>query len=300
MYLSQFANKFNSLEIYHDGEFEAFEVLGSKSSQGKKLFFCENNSYVNRILRRSDLSAIITTKDLVDKFSSFNIGILVTSNPRETFFKLHNLLVSEIAFYETEVPKCLTIGLNSNISPIGVVIGKNCTIGNNVKILPGVTIGDNVKIECNSRIGNNPFYFFKEGENSKRVAPAGNLVIGNDVEIGLNCIIEKAVYHGSTKIGNNSKLGANVLVAHDAMIGENCIILNGVSIGARVIVEEGSWLGINSTIANSVKIGPKTRVNIESLVVNDLEPNSIVSGHYAIDHMKFIANQIKLNRKMNE
>jgi UDP-3-O-[3-hydroxymyristoyl] glucosamine N-acyltransferase len=282
--------------LLRDGFFDRFEVLGGKKTNSKNIFFCESIDYFKKVSSRPDLSCVITIESLADKFPTF-VGVLINENPRVLFFELHNILRESKNLNITKINENTNLSISAQVSKYNVTIGKNCLIEDNVTIFPYTFIGDSVTIRSGSRIGVDPFYYYQSGDVMKKVLPSGVTIIGDNVEIGYNVIIENSVFDGKTLIEDSCKINSNVFIGHDAFIMANSILLNGASIGARASIGEYSWIGINSTIANSVEIGKNSRVNISSVVVDNVSENSVVSGHYAINHMEFIANQIKSRRK---
>ena len=90
------------------------------------------------------------------------------------------------------------IGKNSRIYPhayIGdhVTIGDNCTIYPHATIYNGCVIGNNCILHAGSVIGSDGFGFAPEGDNYKKIPQLGNVVLEDDVEIGANTTIDRAV-----------------------------------------------------------------------------------------------------------
>jgi UDP-3-O-[3-hydroxymyristoyl] glucosamine N-acyltransferase len=296
MKLSELVNQYDELVLIREGEFDHFEVLGGKVSKTLKLSYCESVDFVRKVLQRNDIVCLITHPLLVNEFPQ-SMGILVSDNPKEFFYFAHNLRVKEMTKIDSTIDNTSIISSKATISSHNVVIGRNCIIDDNVIVYPNTLIGNNVIIKSGSIIGKEPFYYYKNSNKLTRVYSSGQTVIYDNVEIENNVIIENSVFEGKTTIGDSCKINSNVFIGHDASIMDETILLNGSSIGARAQIGENSWIGINSTIANSVEIGKNTRVNICSVVVSNTAENSVVSGHYAINHMEFIANQIKSRRK---
>lgn len=90
------------------------------------------------------------------------------------------------------------IGKNSRIYPhayIGdhVTIGDNCTVYPHATIYNGCVIGNNCILHAGSVIGSDGFGFAPEGDNYKKIPQLGNVVLEDDVEIGANTTIDRAV-----------------------------------------------------------------------------------------------------------
>ena len=115
------------------------------------------------------------------------------------------------------------IGKNSRIYPhayIGdhVTIGDNCTIYPHATIYNGCVIGNNCILHAGSVIGSDGFGFAPEGDNYKKIPQLGNVVLEDDVEIGANTTIDRAVMD-STIIRRGVKLDNLVQIAHNVEVG---------------------------------------------------------------------------------
>ena len=107
----------------------------------------------------------------------------------------------------------------------GAFIGDNVKIGNNTIIYPNVTvyrdctIGNDCIIHAGTVIGSDGFGFAntKDGKYIK-IYQNGNVTIGNDVEIGANCAIDRAVFN-STIIEDGVRIDNLVHIAHNCKIG---------------------------------------------------------------------------------
>ena len=117
--------------------------------------------------------------------------------------------------YGISIPYTTHIGYGFYIGHFGgIVINKNCVIGNNCNISQGVTLGQ-----------------------TNRGAKKGTPVIGDRVYIGPG-----AVVIGNIKVGNNVAIGANCVVTKD--VPDNGVV---VGIPRKVISYLGSVDYINRT-----------------------------------------------------
>ena len=152
-----------------------------------------------------------------------------------------------------------------------VKIGSHCIIYPGVRIYPGMVIGDNVIIHSNAVIGSDGFGFAPlEDGTWKKIEHTGNVVIGNDVEIGANVCVDKSQM-GSTvigngvkidnlcqiahniEIGNNTVMAAQTGIAGSAKVGEHCIIAGQVGIAGHISIADNTTIGAQSGILSSIK-----------------------------------------------
>jgi len=159
-----------------------------------------------------------------------------------------------------------------------VVVEPFTTIHNNVKIGSGTWIGSNVTIMEGARIGKNcrifpgavisaiPQDLKFEGEDSLTV-------IGNDVTIRECVTVNRGTNaSGKTVIGNNCLLMATAHIAHDCIVGDFAIIVNGVALAGHVTIGKHAIIGGLSAVHQFIHIGEHAMVSGGSLVRKDVPP----------------------------
>ncbi|HSQ97503.1 MAG TPA: acyl-ACP--UDP-N-acetylglucosamine O-acyltransferase [Rickettsiales bacterium] len=167
------------------------------------------------------------------------------------------------------------IGANVEIGAF-CVIGKNVKIGDGCVLKPHVvvegwtTIGKNNKIYSFATIGQQPQDLKFEGEKSE-------VVIGDNNSIREHCTIHPGTKGDNliTKIGSNNLLMVNTHVAHDCMIGDNCVFANNATLGGHVHVGNNVVLGGLCAIHQKVRIGNGAMLGGLSGLGEDLIPYGI-------------------------
>lgn len=162
-----------------------------------------------------------------------------------------------------------TIGDNVKIYPNcyigdGVTIEDNGLIYANVSIYYDTQIGKNVIIHSGTVIGCDGFGHAPQKDGSYvKIPQIGNVIIGNDVEIGANCSIDRATM-GSTIIHDGVRLDNLIQIAHNVEIGEHTVIASqsGVSgsttLGPNCVVGGQVGFAGHITIAKGTKIGAQS------------------------------------------
>jgi UDP-3-O-[3-hydroxymyristoyl] glucosamine N-acyltransferase len=164
------------------------------------------------------------------------------------------------------------IGDNVKIFPncfIGadVTIGNDCLIYSNVSVYHECKIGNATIIHAGCAIGSDGFGHAPQKDGSYiKIPQIGNVVIGNDVEIGSNCSIDRATM-GSTIIHDGVRLDNLIQVAHNVEIGAHTVIaaLTGVSgstsLGPNCVI--GGQVGFSGhiTVAKGTQVGAQSGVN---------------------------------------
>lgn len=253
----------------------------------------DNNLYKLKDLKTK--SVIIVSNNATNEITN-RLSCIVVKNPRRAFQEILSTF-----FIKNKEAKIESNSIIDNSTSIGddvyighnVVIESNCVIGNNVKILHNTVIladtkiGNNVTIGCNNTIGGVGFGYEKNENGDFQLIPhIGNVIIKNNVEIGNNTCIDRAVL-GSTIIGENVKIDNLVHIAHGVTIGSNSVIIANAMIAGSVKIEENVWIAPSASVLNQKSIGSNSLVGLGAVVTKDVKMNAIVVGNPA----KFIKTQ---------
>lgn len=192
------------------------------------------------------------------------------------------------------------IGENSEVLA-GVYVGQNVKIGKNCRIYPyaviydSVEIGDNVTIHSGSVIGADGFgYKFRNGQHIK-VPQIGNVVIGDNVEIGANTCVDRGAL-GSTAIGAGSKVDNLVQIGHNNKIGQHVIVCGQTGISGSCTIENYAILAGSAGIADHVKIGQGAVVMARAGVANDVAAKTQVFGSPAKEKRVAYREQVAISQ----
>ena len=161
-----------------------------------------------------------------------------------------------------------------------VRIGVGCYIQANVVIHDFTIIGKNCVIGAGSIIGTDAFYYKKNDNKYKKWRSGGRVLIGDNVEIGAGCTINKGV-SGDTTIGTGTKIDCQVHIGHDAYIGQNCLIAAQTGISGNCIIEDEVVILGQVGIAQNLKIGRTVTILAKSGVSKDLEEGKTYFGYPA-------------------
>ncbi|MBK7213109.1 MAG: UDP-3-O-(3-hydroxymyristoyl)glucosamine N-acyltransferase [Bacteroidales bacterium] len=135
-----------------------------------------------------------------------------------------------------------------------VVIGSNCIIHSNVSIYDHCRLGDDVIIHSGSVIGADAYYFQRREAGYRKLESCGRVIIGNRVEIGALCSIDKGV-SGDTTIEDGCKFDNHVQVGHDTFIGKNCLIGAHSAIAGVTRIEEDVILWARVVVNKDIVVG---------------------------------------------
>jgi len=277
--------------LVRDAEVSTLGKLNALSTEGT-LVFLDDKSYINAALDRR-VSAVIATHDIAEAIlKERECGVLVSQNPKEDFYMLHEHLVANNYYadrFDSIISSSAHIADSAKISVNNVVINANSLIEDNVVIKAGTKIGENCIVRSGCILGNECFEVFSIKGRQKVILHGGNLIIGNYVEIQSNSTISKGLFPGrSTVIEDEVIIADLVHIAHGVQIGERTMIAAGATLSGNVSVGSDVWIGPGVIISNGLKIGSGSYITIGSVVISDLQENSKVSGNFAIDHSKFV------------
>ena len=163
----------------------------------------------------------------------------------------------------------------------GVRIGHDCVLYPNVVIYDHCVLGDRVALHAGSVIGEDGLGYAPKGDQWVKIPQIGNAVIGDDVEIGANCTIDRATL-GQTEIGAGSKFGNVVVIGHGTKIGPNCMFVGLVGVAGSAKVGRHVTLGGQVGVAGHLVIGDDVMVAGQSGVVASVAPNAQLFGMPAI------------------
>ena len=122
------------------------------------------------------------------------------------------------------------------------------------------------------------------------------MIIEDDVEIGANVTVDRGV-SGATVIKRGTKIDNLVQVAHNVVIGEDCLVVALTGIAGTSPDRKSRHLAGQSGVAGHLSIGDDSVVASRGLVAKDIPPRSFVSGFPARPHrenMRILASTQKL------
>ncbi len=179
------------------------------------------------------------------------------------------------------------IGKNVIIMPgcyIGnhVIIGDNCILHPNVVIYDRCEIGNNVIIHAGSVIGSDGFYYKNRKTHFEQFQSCGNVIIHDNVHIGANCTFDKGVT-ASTIIGKGTVIDNQVHLAHDVVIGENCLFASGNTIAGCSTIGNNVTMWGQVGVSSDITIGDGAVIQAQSGVGENVPAGKTYFGTPAGD-----------------
>ena len=182
------------------------------------------------------------------------------------------------------------VALGDNVIVMaGVYVGDNVTVGSNTLLYPNVTlyhgtkVGERCIIHAGTVIGCDGYGFAhtKQGEHIK-IYQNGNAVVEDNVEIGANCAIDRAVF-GSTTIRKGTKLDNLIQIAHNCDIGEHSLMAAQVGLAGSTTLQRNVVMGGQSATAGHLEVGAFATIAGKGGVTKSLEGGKTYAGFPAIE-----------------
>ncbi len=177
----------------------------------------------------------------------------------------------------------------------GTAIGDDCRFYPNVSIREYTKIGSRVIIHNGTVIGSDGFGYVQEGSKRRKIPHTGIVLIGDDVEIGANVTIDRARF-GQTRIGNGVKMDNLIQVAHNVIIGDDCVLIAQTGVSGSTVIGDRTILAGQAGIVGHLTIGPDVIVGAQAGVTKDVPEKSYMLGSPALPHDRFARNHAHIMR----
>jgi len=293
-----------------------------ENATSSNITFFHNSKYANE-MKKTKAYACVVNKDHAHLVPSSTISLIVDEP-----YLAHALLLKELYSLKTDrketfiskkavVSKKAVIEEGCYISDFvtisdGVIIKRDTFIGSNVTILDGVEIGENSYIESNvtigyaivgasayiksgARIGQQGFGFHVGKTGITDVLQIGRVIIGEDVQIGANCTIDRGSMN-DTKIGSHSRLDNMIHIAHNVEIGEYCVIAAQTGIAGSTKIGNQCFLGGQIGIAGHLEIGDNVVIAAQSGIMKNTPSGSKIAGTPATNIINWHRQTIALKK----
>ena len=178
--------------------------------------------------------------------------------------------ISPLAFIDPEAK----IGENCEIGPFcfidkNVEIGDNNVLMNHVTVLYGARIGNGNTIFPGAVISAVPQDLKFRGEET-------TAEVGDNNKIRENVTINRGTAaKGRTKVGSGNLLMEGVHVAHDATVGNDCIIGNSTKLAGEIIIDDHAIISANVLMHQFCRVGGYTMVGGGTRFSQDVLPYSM-------------------------
>jgi UDP-3-O-[3-hydroxymyristoyl] glucosamine N-acyltransferase len=140
-------------------------------------------------------------------------------------------------------------------------------------------------------IGADGFGFSREKEGYRKIPQTGNVIIEDNVEIGANTTIDRAVM-GSTIIHRGVKLDNLIQIAHNCEIGQNTAMAAQVGIAGSTKVGENCVFGGQVGLGGHITIGNNVQIGAQSGIISNIKDGSEIIGSPAMPVKSFFRSSL--------
>lgn len=277
------------LRVVRDGDFESLGLLTSKSP--RMLSCLHNAASAGDWTSSESVSCVITTEDLASRVPE-KFALAISPAPREAFLDVQIHLGANTDFYGRDEPSDVSpdavIHEGAHVSPRNVRIARGCVVEPGAVITGRVTLAEGVVVRAGAVVGAEGFHPVPYRDAQRNMPHLGSVSIDRQAEIGANSVVCRSVFSSPTEIGEASAIGPLVYIAHGVKLGKGCRIAASARVCGSSTVGAGVFIGPNAVVSNQIQIGDGARVSIGSVVVRDVAPGQTVTGHFAIEHSRFM------------
>ncbi|WP_166819912.1 UDP-3-O-(3-hydroxymyristoyl)glucosamine N-acyltransferase [Thalassoroseus pseudoceratinae] len=300
-----------SAKLVGNGDLEITGAQAIDKAQPTDITFVADEANLNR-LRDSQAGAVIVTESLADSprmdgctkpklfvenaksAMSVALTILRPSRQRRQIGISKHANVSESARIGSEtnihpgvtIDDDVVIGDRCDIHPgvvlgAGTKIGDDCVLDANVVCYPDTEIGDRVLIHAGTVIGCDGYGYRQVNGRHEKVPHFGSVRIEDDVEIGANAAIDRAMI-GETVIGTGTKIDNLVQIGHNCEVGRHNLIVSQVGMAGSVTTGEYVVLAGQVGVADHVQLGDGVVVGARAAINKNVPAGETWIGHPAM------------------
>ncbi len=304
--------------LYGNANAMVSDVAPIETAQAQHLSFITDAKYLP-FITSSKAGVILITRSVIEGKITFPEGegkaggaVILVDNARGAMAQLLQIVSKAMhpAKHGVEQPCFISEGVNvPEDAYIGAfaVIGKNVRLGKGVQIYPNTYIGDNAVIgdhtilyagvriydrcvigaDCILHagvvIGSDGFGFEPDAQGvNQKIPQIGNVIIEDDVEIGANTTIDRAMM-GSTIIRRNVKIDNLVQIAHNVEVGESTFLCAQVGIAGSTKIGKHCILTGQVGVAGHIEIADNCIFGAQSGVANNVRKSGMYQGYPAIE-----------------
>ncbi|MEA3372351.1 MAG: UDP-3-O-(3-hydroxymyristoyl)glucosamine N-acyltransferase [Campylobacterota bacterium] len=304
-----------SCGIAYSGDALAIKGINTlKEASSDEISFLDNKKYIAD-LNETKAAAVFISEAAAEHVPEGTVA-LVDSEPYLKMALASKLFAPLLVDEALPAP---IIGEGSYIAP-SAAIANGAVVGRNCQILPGVyvgaraVIGDNTILHANATVyhdcvlgndciihsgtvvGSDGFGFAHTqlGEHVK-IYQNGNVVLEDDVEVGSNSSIDRAVF-GSTLIKKGAKLDNLIQIGHNCEIGEYCILVAQSGVAGSTTLGRNVVMGGQAATAGHLKIAAFSQFAARSGITNHVKEKGVYGGFPLMTQRQWLKLQAKLAR----
>ena len=273
--LHDLAKKVNG-ELVGDPDTSIHLISTIQNASSGCISFLANPKY-KKFLSNTNASAVIISRDHA---SDLMCPGIIVDDPYAAYALISSMFVAYNNPYDgmaenLNIHKTSTLHESTIIGP-NVYIGPNCFVGAgsiihaNCSLVMNVEIGENSIVHPNSVLGSDGFGYAPDGKGYIKIEQLGKLIIGNSVEIGAGCTIDRGAID-NTEIHDGVKLDNQVHIAHNVILGKHSAIAASCAIAGSTVVGKNLQMGGLSGILGHLKICDNVLIGAHTLITKNID-----------------------------
>ena len=171
------------------------------------------------------------------------------------------------------------------------VLGADCWLRPRSSVFNDCVLGDRVVLETGCVIGSEGFGWAILDGKLERIPQVGNVILGDDVEIGANTCIDRA-QTGSTQIGEGTKIDNLVQIGHNCRIGKHSAFAALSGLAGTTTVGDYVQVGGMASFKGHVTVGSHVTIGGAAQIWNDIPDGLFVSGAPAREHRDRLRQEV--------
>jgi UDP-3-O-[3-hydroxymyristoyl] glucosamine N-acyltransferase len=274
-----------------DADISVLRIAPLESALNTDIGFVSQARYLP-IALTSKAAALIVNQSISESLKG-RAGQWIVENPYSTYAKLSGWFANALALKPTPgihptavIDPTAKVAATATIDA-GVFIGARAVIGEAAHLYPNVVVYHDCEIGCRTIvhsgtvIGSDGFGFAREAGQWIKIEQLGCVTIGDDVEIGSNCSIDRGALE-NTEIANGVKIDNLVQIAHNVRIGEGTAIAGCVGIAGSAVIGKNCSFGGSAGILGHLEICDNVVVSSMSLVTRSIKKAGFYSGVFPL------------------
>ncbi|HET6345939.1 MAG TPA: UDP-3-O-(3-hydroxymyristoyl)glucosamine N-acyltransferase, partial [Myxococcota bacterium] len=168
-------------------------------------------------------------------------------------------------------------------------LGEDCLLHPGARVLARCRVGARVILHTGAVIGSDGFGYALDKATGRRhkIPQVGIVEVGDDVEIGANSTVDRATF-GSTRIGAGTKIDNLVQIAHNVVLGRDCVVVSQTGIAGSTVVGDRVVIGAQGGVVGHISIASDVMLGARAGVASSIDTAGVYSGTPVMPHRQWL------------
>lgn len=173
----------------------------------------------------------------------------------------------------------------------GAHLGERVQMHPGARVLWGCILGDDCILHPGATVGADGFGYAEDEDGSRVPIPQmGIVVLGDRVDLGAHSVVDRATF-GKTQVGSGTKIDNLVQVAHNVILGKDCVLVSQSGLAGSAQIGDRVIFGAQSGSVGHVRVASDIHIAGRGAVVRDLSDAGVYGGLPAIPQSRWLRNQ---------